>query len=176
MALAAGPHICSCLFGQRLSSLGRGVENVLREGIESTAMKFFGVEISIISVKLNFKSMVEAIEKVLFEWPLRLTSRTHVQIGPPRYSTKVDGIGVYYTLVDMYFEGSDEVHIGDLYCTSRKLRHCFRECKGNLRETRNYLGLTARLECQNCRETYPAKDRDQLAENVTADLRRKGTP
>lgn len=137
-------------------------------------MKVFGVEISIISVTLNFKSMVEAIEKVLFEWPLRLTSRTHVQIGPRRYSTKVDGIGVYYTLVDMYFEGGLEVHIGDLYCTSRKLRHRFRECKGNLRETRDYPGLTTRLVCQNCGEIYPAKDRDQLAEKITADLRRKG--
>lgn len=138
-------------------------------------MKFFGVEISIIPVKFDLKSMVEAIEKVIFEWPLRLTARTHVQIGPRRYSAKVDGIGVYYTLVDMYFEGKDEVHIGDLYCTSRKLRHCFRECKGNLRETRDYPGLTSRLVCQNCGETYPAKDRDQLAEKITAGLRRKGT-
>jgi uncharacterized protein YbaR (Trm112 family) len=150
------------------------VENVLREGIESTAMKVFGVEISIISVKLNFKSMVEAIEKVIFEWPIRLTAKTHVQIGPPRYSTELDGIGVYYTLVDMYFEGRLEVHIGDLYCTSRKLRYRFHQCKGNLKERRDDPGLTTRLVCQNCGETYPAKDRDQLAEKITADLRRKG--
>ncbi len=174
MALAAGSHICSCLFGQCLSSLGRGVENVLREGIESTAMKVFGVEISIISVKFDLKSMVEAIEKVLFEWPLRLTSRSHVQIGPPRYLIKIDRVGVYYSLVDKYFEGNPEVHIRDLYCTSRKLRHLFRECKGNLREVKDYPGIATRLECQACDETYSARDTDRIAEEITAYLRRKG--
>jgi hypothetical protein len=101
-------------------------------------MKFLGVEISFISLNLNFKSMVEAFEKVLFEWPLRFTSRSHVQIGPLRYSTKEDGVGVYYSLVDLYYEGKPNVHIDDLYCTSRKVRHLFRECKGTLREVRNY--------------------------------------
>jgi hypothetical protein len=137
-------------------------------------MKFLGVEISFISLNLNFKSMVEAFEKVLFEWPLRFTSRSHVQIGPLRYSTKEDGVGVYYSLVDLYYEGKPNVHIDDLYCTSRKLRHLFRECKGTLREIRNYPERVTRLVCQACDQSYSRKDTDRIQEKITAHLRRQG--
>lgn len=132
-------------------------------------MKFFGVEVNLVSLKFDFKSITEAMEKVL-----RLTSRSHVQIGPLRYSTKEDSVGVYYSLVDLYYEGKPSVHIYDLYCTSRKLRHFFRECKGTLRQVRNYPERVIRLVCQACDQRYSRKDTDRIREKITARLRREG--
>ena len=48
--------------------------------------------------------MVEAIERVLFDWPLRLFSKTRVQIGPLKYRVKRDGVIVCYSLVDQYLK------------------------------------------------------------------------
>ena len=137
-------------------------------------MKFLGVEVGFLSVKLNVKSTVEAIEKIFFDWPLRLISRSHVQIGPLRYSAKEDGVGVYYSLIDEYFEGKPHVQIDSLYCTSRQFRHLFRDCKGTLREVRKYPERVTRLVCQACDQSYSRKDMDRIQEKITARLRREG--
>lgn len=119
--------------------------------------------------------MVEAIERVLFDWPLRLFSKTRVQIGPLKYRVKRDGVIVCYSLVDQYFEGSPKVQINALFCPSRRLRHLFRRCLGNLSEQRNYPALRSYLICEVCGKIYgTAKDKDRLAELIAADLRRKG--
>lgn len=50
-----------------------------------------------ININLDFKSVVKAIERVLFEWPTHFI-RGRVQIGPVTYSRKVDDIGVLYSI------------------------------------------------------------------------------
>ena len=50
--------------------------------------------------------MIEAVEKILFDWPTRIFSKSHVQIGSLKYRTKRDGVIVCYSLVDEYFEGN----------------------------------------------------------------------
>ena len=122
-------------------------------------MNMFGVEIH---VNVDFKSIIEALEKVMFEWPSRLFFRPSGQLGPRTYSLKIDGVGVYYSFVDEDFDGKLKPWITDLFCMSRKVRYLFRQCKGNLRETRNYPGFMTCLVCQACGKRYAPKRKDKL--------------
>ena len=137
-------------------------------------MKLFGVEVNLVSVNFDFKSMTEAMEKVLFDWPLRLTSKTSVQIDPKIRRHNIEGVGVCYT-VSHHLDDIPSVFIVDLICRSRKVQYLFRECNGTLRETREYPRFTTRLVCQACGAEYPTMNRDKLAEQITAYLRRKGS-